>query len=152
MEVNFFLLDPCNFSLMYLRWFFFFFTELASSTIFSSNNSFSLLVPLPPFLQIIGNFLMLQHLLQSIMPGKLPVSRNAVGRERGRGRERSGGSWREEGREMVSGVLVLVSLAPWEKLQMSALLWLHCSVGATGEGGWSGEEAIKALNTVKALN
>lgn len=51
---------------------------------------------------------MLQHLLQSIMPGKGCVH----GRERGGGRERSGGSWREEGREMVSGVLVLVSLPP----------------------------------------
>lgn len=59
---------------------------------------------------------MLQHLLLSVMPGKLPVHRKCCEmfpcKSDGDGGSGGGGRWRKERREMVSRVIVLVCIPP----------------------------------------
>ena len=153
-----FFLDPYYFLFLYRSYFLK--IDLASSTLFSCLvTPFHTLTPVFffffsfLFFRLLGTFsffrilLCIIHARKSSCAGELLWD---VGMSERDGERRGEGEW-EEGREggerrrkaggeMVSEVLALFFVPPWEKLQLSVWLWLRGVMGVAEEGGWGGGE------------
>lgn len=153
-----FFLDPYYFLFLYRSYFLK--IDLASSTLFSCLvTPFHTLTPVfffffPFFFfRLLGTFSCFRILLCIIHARKASCAGELlwdVGMSERDGERRGEGEWeegreggerrRKAGREMVSEVLALFFVPPWEKLQLSVWLWLRGVMGVAEEGGWRGGE------------
>lgn len=105
------------------------------------------------FFRLLGTFSCFRILLCIIHARKASCAGELlwdVGMSERDGERRGEGEWeegreggerrRKAGREMVSEVLALFFVPPWEKLQLSVWLWLRGVMGVAEEGGWRGGE------------